>query len=131
MDNQQVNFISNLYRDRVLPDILGTDLDTILYWAGKNLADEYQLDNTFDLPEFFSMANLGTLQLEKEKNLTYTFSLSGQTISDRIEAHSLEFSLETGIIAATIANEQKSETEATYEVNQKKHLVEIVARTSK
>lgn len=131
LDNQQSNFISNLYRNFLIPNILGTDTDTITYWAGKNISKQYQLNDIDDLPEFFQQANLGDLTLQKNKDLTYIFKLDGTVIADRLEINAEDFSLESGIIAQTLTTQLQKDTEAAYEINAKKNFIEITARTSK
>ena len=39
--NEHVYFINQLYRDFLLPTILGDDDASILYWAGKRIARKY------------------------------------------------------------------------------------------
>lgn len=37
-------FAYELLREEVLPDLIGKELDDILYWAGRNLARKYPLE---------------------------------------------------------------------------------------
>lgn len=131
MANEQVYFINQLYRDALLPDILGAENQIILYWAGKNLADKYQLNDLAGLQEFFTLANFGELTLLKEQKTLYTFVLSGQIVADRINTKSLEFSLETGIIAKAWANKTEKLAEANFEINEDTQTVTITAKTER
>ena len=54
--NEHVYFINQLYRDFLLPTILGDDDASILYWAGKRIARKYDLSDYDDLVEFFAEA---------------------------------------------------------------------------
>ena len=46
--NEHVYFINQLYRDFLLPTILGNDNASILYWAGKRVARKYDLTDFDD-----------------------------------------------------------------------------------
>ena len=46
--NEHVYFINQLYRDFLLPTILGDDDASILYWAGKRIARKYDLSDYDD-----------------------------------------------------------------------------------
>ena len=43
--NEHVYFINQLYRDFLLPTILGDDDAPILYWAGKRISRHYDLSS--------------------------------------------------------------------------------------
>ena len=43
-------FAYELLREELLPDLIGNDLDGILYWSGRNLARKYPLEK---FKEFF------------------------------------------------------------------------------
>lgn len=86
--NDHVYFVNQLYRDFLLPTILGGDTPAILYWAGKRITRKYDLSEFEDLSEFFKMAEFGNLTIVKERRSSVIFSLSGQPISDRLAAGS-------------------------------------------
>lgn len=100
---EQTYFLNQLYRDFLLPTILGSDTRDILYWAGKKIARQYQLDSVEDLPEFFQIASFGELTLETAKSTKMKFELTGAVVADRLAAKSLEFSLEGGVIAEAVS----------------------------
>lgn len=129
-DNQEhLYFLNSLYRDCILPEILGTDDQEILYWAGKHVSRKYDLSSIDDLPEFFDMAQFGQLKIQKQHKHTAVFELSGQVVSDRLNSGSEEFSLESGIIAECLEKEKGVPTEASAKINLKKHIVEITAQS--
>ena len=64
--NEHVYFVNQLYRDFLLPTILGGDTPAILYWAGKRITRKYALSEFEDLSEFFKMAEFGNLTIVKE-----------------------------------------------------------------
>ena len=129
-DNQEhLYFLNSLYRDTILPQILGQDTEQILYWAGKHVSRKYDLSNVAELPEFFDMAEFGKLEILKERKRSAAFELSGQVVQDRIASGSDEFSLECGIIAECIERQNGNPTEAAANVNEKKQTVEITVQT--
>lgn len=126
--NEHVYFINQLYRDFLLPTILGDDNASILYWAGKRISRHYDLSDFDDLAEFFEMAEFGTLKKVKEKRASTIFELSGQTITDRLASDSKEFSLESGMIAEAVQKATGRTTESEINVLAKENKVQIIAR---
>lgn len=116
-NTEQLYFLTQLYRDFLLPTILGNDNSEILYWAGRRAASHYSLNEVADLTEFFQMANLGTLSLIKEKKTNYIFELSGQIVQDRIASGSMDFTLESGIIAETVEKQVNKPAAATVSIS--------------
>ena len=130
-DNHQEHlyFLNSLYRDTILPQILGADNDAILYWAGKHVSRKYDLSDMDELPEFFDMAEFGTLKILKARRHFAEFELSGQIVKDRIASDSNEFSLECGIIAECLERLNGTHTDAAAKVDEKKQVVQITAQT--
>lgn len=122
---EHLYFLNSIYRDCVLPKILGTDTSDILYWAGKEVSRKYDLSTIDDLQEFFDMANFGELTISKDKHHMIILKLSGQCIIDRINGGSAEFGLESGIIAEALAKQLKTSAESSYEIDTKKSVVSI------
>lgn len=128
--NEHVYFINQLYRDFLLPTILGDDDANILYWAGKRISRHYDLASFEDLAEFFSMAEFGTLTKVKERRSSTTFELSGQTVTDRLNSDSREFALESGMIAEAIQKESGHTTESEITILDKQNKIQFLARFS-
>ena len=126
--NEHVYFINQLYRDFLLPTILGDDDAPILYWAGKRISRHYDLIDFDDLVDFFHMAKFGTLVKTKERRASITFELSGQNIEDRLDSDSKEFSLESGMIAEAVQKETGKTTESEITILPKEKKVQIIAR---
>ncbi|KRL91263.1 YslB family protein [Lactobacillus kalixensis] len=126
--NEHVYFINQLYRDFLLPEILGDDNAAILYWAGKRVARHYALSSFDDLVEFFNMAEFGNLVKVKERRSSITYELSGQTVEDRLNSDSKEFSLESGMIAETVQTTMDRPTECEIAILEKEKKVQLVAR---
>lgn len=126
--NEHVYFINQLYRDFLLPTILGDDNASILYWAGKRISRHYDLSDFDDLSEFFEMAEFGNLEKIKERRTATVFELSGQTIEDRLNSDSKEFSLESGMIAEAVQKATGKITESEINILDKEKKVQIIAR---
>ncbi|MBD5429965.1 YslB family protein [Lactobacillus sp.] len=126
---EHIYFINSLYRDFLLPTILGKDDSEILYWAGKHISRKYALSTIEDLIDFFNMAEFGELELIKDKKHYALFKLTGQSVSDRLDSDSHEFSLESGIIAECLQRHSGKITEASATVYPKEHYVEITAQS--
>lgn len=100
----------DLLREDVLPDLLGSDHQQIMYWAGKSLARKYRVTSVEHLEDFFKKAGFGDLTLVKMKRTVMIFELVStrfnhkKTISAPLEAGFLAQQVETikGHIAETL-----------------------------
>ncbi|MDF7638469.1 YslB family protein [Lactobacillus sp. ESL0791] len=125
--NEHVYFVNQLYRDFLLPTILGDDNAAILYWAGKRVSRHYDLSSFEDVNSFFITAEFGELTKIKERRGSIILELSGQNVSDRLSSDSQEFSLEAGIIAEAIQREKKQTTECDAKILAKEQKVQFTA----
>lgn len=92
-----------LLRSVLIPELLGKEQATILYWAGKNLARKYPLDTLDDIIDFFASAGWGTLIPGKEEKHSMTFTLTADLISERLDQDKqTPFTLEAGFLAQQI-----------------------------
>lgn len=114
-----------LIRDGLLPNLLGKDTEDILYWAGKELARQYPLEDFSAIVLFFKKAGFGTLTLTKEKNHQRIYTLTGEIVKTRIEHAHPSFSLETGFLAEQIQLQEMLYAEAVSEVSIKAKEVTI------
>ena len=123
------SFGYSLIRDVLLPELLGSNTNEILYWAGKNLARKYRCENEGDLIQFFEKADWGTLQLVKQKGDEIILELSGPLLKKRIESNDAEhFTLEAGFLAEQYAMMKQCQTEA---VQQRKKRDAVIQFTLK
>lgn len=131
-DNKQqsehVYFVNQLYRDFLLPTILGEDNEAILYWAGKKVARKYNLSSFEDVVSFFAITEFGKLVQLKQRHSETVFELSGQSVTDRLNAGSREFSLEAGILAETIQKETGRTTECELKIDNQRKTIQITAK---
>ncbi|HET7579023.1 MAG TPA: YslB family protein [Bacillales bacterium] len=92
-----------LLRNVLIPELLGNEQATILYWAGKNLARKYPLDTLDDIIDFFAYAGWGNLIAGKEEKNSMTFTLTADLISERLDQDKqTPFTLEAGFLAQQI-----------------------------
>lgn len=69
-----------LIRDVLIPNLLGTDTHEILYWAGKELARQYPLQNRQDISRFFDKAGFGLIELNKEQRNKQIYTLDRKSV---------------------------------------------------
>ncbi|WAA11618.1 YslB family protein [Fervidibacillus halotolerans] len=97
-----------LIRDELLEDLLGKDGPDILYWAGKRLARKYPLFSMEEVKEFFLNAGWGVLEIKEEKKDEKLFSLSGSSVSYRLQTNTNpSFQLEAGFLAEQFVQQKK------------------------
>lgn len=97
-----------LLREVVLPELLGKDHQTILYWAGKTVARKYPVNSFEEISIFFEKAGWGKLLLIKEKNNEAIFELTSTLFEHR---KNLSTPLEAGFLAQQIQHIKEFITE--------------------
>ncbi|KJE28331.1 YslB family protein [Geobacillus thermoleovorans] len=106
-------FGAELLRHSLLPDLLGKDAASLLYWAGKQLARRYPLETLDDVALFFERAGWGELSTGEERNDELYIELSGPIIAARFSLYgSCSFQLEAGFLAQQIEQQKRFVTEA-------------------
>jgi predicted hydrocarbon binding protein len=89
-----------LLRTVLIPEILGDETPSILYWSGRKLARLYPLQELSDLPLFFERAGWGTLGIKEEQKDKCWLTLSSELIEARLKVDETPvFSLEAGFLA--------------------------------
>lgn len=114
-----------ILRHLLIPELLGEDESTILYWAGKSIARKInEQSGQVELIDFFNKANWGELSLQKEKKSEFIYELiAPQMTKER------PFTLESGFLAQWIELEKGFMTEATYSVKKNKPCtIKIIVR---
>ncbi len=113
-------FAYELLREELLPDLIGNDLDGILYWSGRNLARKYPLETIEEVIQFFEKAGCGTLSIVEHKSREMHFQLKGTLIAERQKQkrHS-SYQLEAGFIAEQI-QKQRNVVAESYEEKKKR-----------
>lgn len=96
-------FSYQLLRDILIPELLGNEQATVLYWAGKNLSRRFPLETTDEIIDFFTRAGWGNLSVETEGKTSMTFHLASDWIDDRLkEDKNALFTLEAGFLAQQV-----------------------------
>lgn len=109
-----------LIREVLLPSILGKDTASILYWAGKDIARKFPLQNKDEVIDFFTKAGWGLLTIKDENKKEINIELSSPLISERLKQRiDCTFQLEAGFLAQQFENQKKVIAEA-YEHPKKK-----------
>ncbi|MHC0037432.1 YslB family protein [Pseudoneobacillus sp. C159] len=123
------SFGYELIREELLSNILGKDAPEILYWAGKQLARNYLLQNLDEISAFFSEAAWGTLTVKKEHKNELIFELTSELISRRLKLkQDIHFRLEAGFLAQQIENQLRMVAEANVQIHKKAGIIEITVR---
>lgn len=108
------SFAYLLLRNDLLPELLGQEEQTILYWAGKHLAKKYPLSSIDEICNFFQKARWGTLSVAKEKTNTVVFELIPP------EPAPNHYKLEAGFLAEQLAMMTERVTETLEQVKRKR-----------
>ena len=116
----------SLLRDHLLPNILGEETSDLLYWAGKELARSFPLEDREAMIDFFLNHQFGQLTLMKEAKKRKLFNLSGDIVSMRLKEKSAHFSLEAGFLAQQYQMLHQIYCEATFEVNLREQSVQLI-----
>ncbi len=104
-----------ILRTKVLPDLLGKEADSILYFLGRNLAKSYPCTSIDEIGTFFGAMGWDHLSLDKEKKNEYQFTLSGELIAKRLTYKTnYSFRLEAGFLAEQISLLTNEHAECAY-----------------
>lgn len=108
-----------------LPEILGDQSDTLLYFMGKNLARKMEINTIEDIVYIFDKLGWGRLELIKEKKKELFFHLMADSVAERLQASFDEFRMEAGFLAEALQLINETECECVEEINYKIHQVEL------
>ncbi|TXL62536.1 DUF2507 domain-containing protein [Cerasibacillus terrae] len=86
-----------------LPDLLGREKDTILYFMGRKLARNFAINTLGDVIYFFEQMGWGKLELIKEKRNQLIFYLLADSVVQRLQTTiKVDFLIEAGFLAEAI-----------------------------
>ncbi|MFC2948590.1 DUF2507 domain-containing protein [Virgibacillus sediminis] len=116
-----------------LPEILGAESHTLLYFMGRNLARKFQIEQLEDIYYLFEKFGWGKLELVKEKKREMTFHLLADAVVRRLSSTSFqaEFRMEAGFLAEALHQLKDTECECIEEINKKIHQVEFSVVSAK
>ncbi|MBM7644753.1 putative hydrocarbon binding protein [Scopulibacillus daqui] len=110
-----------LLRDALLPELLGEELSSILYWSGRKLARQYPLDTIDDIQAFFEYAAWGQLSVISQQKDKIIFDLTSELVEARMKDNpNASFSLEAGFLAEQLQRQLNCTAEAFAEPKNRK-----------
>ncbi|MEK1358049.1 YslB family protein [Limosilactobacillus fermentum] len=101
-------------RDIIIPALLGTETEGILYWIGKDLAREYPVATEEELIVLTNQLGMGELSLKKRSATQQIWELGGPIVDERLtlDKETTSFALEAGFLAQEIEFQLGSVAEA-------------------
>lgn len=109
-----------------LPNLLGEDKDKLLYYIGRNLARQIEINTLDDLIFLFQKFQWGKLELVKDKRNKLLFYLMADEVAQRIlSSLAIDFRLESGFIAEAMEKITKRECECHESVNERLYRVQF------
>ncbi|WP_156291225.1 DUF2507 domain-containing protein [Oceanobacillus salinisoli] len=109
-----------------LPELLGKESDTLLYFMGKNLARKFEIDSLESLYLIIEALGWGKLDLVKEKKKELVFELMADSIVLKLQTpFAREFRLESGFIAEAIQQIFGRECECIENINNRINLIKF------
>ncbi|GAA0352757.1 YslB family protein [Alkalibacterium iburiense] len=121
-----------LLRDQLLPKLLKEDEESILYWAGKELARSYDFSSVEDILQTMEEVSFGTVEMVEKKRSSYRFHLFGSVVTSRLNGNkNATFDLETGFLAQAVQQVSQVYSEGTYRLIKKGSRIEILIQTDR
>lgn len=122
LDSQTVGH--DILRYISLPNLLGDEAETLLYYMGKNLARNFDIQSIEDIHYIFEKLDWGYLELTKERKNSLTFTLMSDQLARRLQSPlACDFRLESGFLAEAILKTLGKECECEEKVNRNLHQV--------
>lgn len=101
-----------------LPDMFGSEADSLLYFTGRKLARKLEINTNDDILYIFKKLSWGNLELIKDKKNSMRFYLMSDEIVKRIQSSvPVDFRLEAGFLAEAIEKITNRPCECMDEVN--------------
>lgn len=101
-----------------LPDMFGSEADSLLYFTGRKLARKLEINTNDDILYIFKKLSWGNLELIKDKKNSMRFYLMSDEIVKRIQSSvPVDFRLEAGFLAEAIEKITNRSCECMDEVN--------------
>ena len=116
----------DILRYVALPELLGNQSDTVLYFMGRNLARKFNIETMDDLSSVYEKMGWGQLELVKEKKKVLVFHLMSDAVALRLQSSfHTEFQLEAGFLAEAVQNIKNGTCECTDKIMKRTFLVEF------
>ncbi|HLS06362.1 MAG TPA: YslB family protein [Bacillota bacterium] len=124
LESQTVGY--DILRYISLPNLLGKESETILYYMGKNLARSFELNSLDDIHFIFERLGWGYLELLKQRRNSLTFSLMADSVARRLQSSlAQEFRLEAGFLAEATQIIHQANAECVEKINKNIHQVQF------
>ncbi|MFZ3588377.1 YslB family protein [Bacillus sp. DJP31] len=121
-----------LIREILIPDLLGKELPSILYWSGKNIARKYPVTSEEEIKEFFRNAGWGDLSVVEIKSNGVELELRSDFITARNQSRKgSSYQLEAGFLAQQFEQLQHLVTEAYEDQNKRSNIVHFTVKWDK
>lgn len=109
-----------------LPNLLGTEADTILYFMGKELARSFDIQSFEDIYVVSEKLGWGKMELFKKRKNSLIFTLMADAIFQRLKAPlNLDFRLEAGFLAEAVSMISETDCECSEKINHKIYQVQF------
>ena len=116
----------DILRYVALPEFLGGEAPTLLYFMGKNLARKFEINTIEDIYYIFEKLGIGKLELVKEKKREKIFHLLSDSVVLRLKSPlKADFRLEAGFLAEAVQAVEGLECECIEEINQRIHQIQF------
>ena len=112
-----------LFRDHILPSVLGRHEEEILYWAGKELASEFPLFDMDEASGFFLEAGWGSLSRESSGKREIIYVLEPDP--EQVRKGRRCFSVEAGFLAGQYQKIHNRISECRPEPDRKQGVVKL------
>ncbi len=101
-----------LLKNVLIPDLLGDEALSILYWSGRKIARRFPLESLDEITAFFSDAGWGTLEMVEKDKKQMKLELHSELITARLKGNpETVFTLEAGFIAESLQQQLGCVTE--------------------
>lgn len=109
-----------------LPELLGTESETLLYFIGRNLARRLEITSLDDIYLIFDKLGWGHLELVKERRKELTFHLMADSVVKRINSpFATDFRMEAGFLAEALQRVKGVPCECVEAIHKKIFQVEL------
>lgn len=114
-----------------LPELLGKESHTLLYFMGRKLARKFDIQTIEDIIRLFDLLGWGRLEMVKDKRKSITFQLMADAVALRLQASfPTDFRLEAGFLAEALLQVENRDCECVESINKRIHQVEFKAMFS-
>ncbi|WP_249870939.1 YslB family protein [Oceanobacillus saliphilus] len=116
----------DILRYVTLPELLGQEKNTLLYFMGKSLARKFDFNTIEDIYHLFDKLGWGKLELVKRKRKELIFHLLSDSIVLRLKAPiDTEFRMESGFLSEAVQSVEGIECECVEEINHRINQIEF------